>query len=96
MSVNYVDYDVLLKGVSTYKAQADQLKQLTQALYNMNGELEQGWNNKTAAAFIQRFNSDFGPKLTNAAEAIDEISNYINQYLNQRQDEDAENASLIS
>lgn len=95
MALNYVDYDVLNSGVTTYRNQANELRNLISALDNMNGELQNGWKNDTATAFIERFNSDHKPKLQTAADAIEEISDYIQRYLNSRQDEDSKNAGAI-
>ncbi|MDO5812376.1 MAG: WXG100 family type VII secretion target [Bacillota bacterium] len=95
MAVNYVDYDVLTTGVSVYASQASALNDVLTALNKMNGELEAGWSNDTARAFIERFNTEHGPALQQAAEAIQSISDYINSYMQARQDDDAAGASAV-
>ena len=53
MAVNKVDYEVLTSGVSVYANQAEALDEVIQALVKMNGELQGGWTNQTADAFIE-------------------------------------------
>ena len=96
MSRNVVDYDVLNEGVVSYKNNADNLRELIDAMVAMNVKLQQGWQNDTARAFVERFDSDHRPKLKDAADAIEEISSYIQRYLTSRQEEDSQNASAIS
>lgn len=96
MARNVVDYDVLNEGVVSYKNNADNLRDLIDAMVAMNGKLQEGWQNDTARAFVERFDTDHKPKLQNAANAIEEISSYIQRYLTSRQEEDSQNASAIS
>ncbi len=92
---NLVDYDVLNEGVVSYKNNADNLRELVEAMVKMNGKLQTGWQNDTARAFVERFDSDHKPKLLSAADAIEEISTYIQKYLNFRQEEDSQGANAI-
>ena len=96
MAVNYVDYDVLNEGKKVYADQAGAIDDVIAALNRMNAQLQEGWSNETARAFVQRIDSDHIPKLRNAAAAIQEVSDYINTYLANKQSEDSQGASAIS
>ena len=63
MAVNKVDYEVLTTGVSTYGNQAEAISEALNALITMNGQLQEGWTNQTADAFIQRFEDEYKPAL---------------------------------
>ena len=89
MAVNKVDYEVLTSGVSVY---ADEV---IQALVKMNGELQGGWTNQTADAFIERFEDEYKPALENARDAIQSISDFIQSYMQNRQDDDAQGAAAV-
>ena len=52
MAVNKVDYEVLTTGVSTYGNQAEAINEALNALVTMNGQLQEGWTNQTADAFL--------------------------------------------
>lgn len=96
MAVNFVDYDVLNEGRKVYAAQATAIDEVISAIIKMNEQLQEGWSNDTARAFVQRIGSDHIPKLRNAAAAIQEVSDYINTYLANKQSEDSQGASAIS
>ena len=96
MAVNYVDYDVLQAGKTQYANQANAISEVVKAVKAMNGELQQGWSNETARAFVDRIDKDHIPKLNAAAAALQEVSNYISTYLANKQSEDKEGASAIS
>ena len=80
MAVNKVDYEVLTTGVSTYGNQAEAINEALNALVTMNGQLQEGWTNQTADAFI---------------EAVQSISDYIQSYMQARQDDDAAGAAAV-
>ena len=69
MAVNFVDYDVLNEGKTLYANQAGAIDDVINAIIRMNGQLQEGWSNETARAFVQRIDSDHIPKLRNAALA---------------------------
>lgn len=96
MAVNYIDYDVVSMGKTVYKDQAAAITGVVDAIKNMNDQLRQGWSNETARAFVERIESDHIPKLQNAAAAVQEVSDYINTYLVNKQDEDTQGANAIS
>lgn len=96
MAVNYVDYEVLNTGKTVYANQANEIMEIVKAIKSMNSDLGQGWSNETARAFIVRIENDHIPKLEKASAAIQEISDYINTYLANRQSEDSQGASAIS
>lgn len=96
MAVNYVDYEVLNTGKTVYANQANAIMDIIDAINRMNSDLQQGWSNETARAFVERISSDHIPKLRKASEAIQEVSDYINTYLANKQSEDSQGASAIS
>lgn len=96
MAVNFIDYDVLTTGKKVYDSQADAIMDVVKVLRSMNSDLEQGWSNDTARAFIQRINTDHIPKLEAASAAVLELSQYVNTYLVNRKEEDSQGASSIS
>lgn len=65
------------------------------ALVQMNGQLQEGWTNLTAEAFIERFENEYKPALENARDAIQSIFDYIQNYMQNKQDDDAQGASAI-
>lgn len=95
-SINYIDYDVLERGKNVYHEQADALTSIVSLLNSMNAELEDGWSNETARAFVDRMRTDHIPKLEKASIAIQEVSDYIASYMNNRQSEDREGGAAIS
>lgn len=95
MAVNKVDYEVLEAGISVYANQAGALDDVLTALVQMNGQLQEGWTNLTAEAFIERFENEYKPALENARDAIQSISDYIQNYMQNKQDDDAQGASAI-
>lgn len=95
MAVNKVDYEVLEVGVTTYGNNAETLDEVLTSLVNMNSQLQDGWTNQTADAFIERFNDEYKPALENARDAIQSISDYISKYVQNRQDDDAQAAAAI-
>ncbi|MEE1100700.1 MAG: WXG100 family type VII secretion target [Agathobacter sp.] len=95
MAINKVDYEVLTTGVSTYANQAEALDQVLSTLVSMNGQLQEGWTNQTAEAFIERFEAEYGPALENARDAIQSISDFIQSYMQNRQDDDQQGAAAV-
>lgn len=93
MAVNKVDYEVLTSGVSVYSNQAGALDDVINSLVQMNGQLQDGWTNQTADAFIERFENEYKPALENARDAIQSISDFIQNYMQNRQDDDAQGVS---
>lgn len=96
MAINYVDYEVLAKGKTTYMNKANELEGILKDLLNMNVELSDGWKNDTARAFVQRFDGDHKPAIEKVIAALNEISEYIKTYSANRQDEDSQGANAIS
>ena len=95
MAINKVDYEVLTSGVGIYANQADALDDVLNALINMNSQLQDGWTNQTSDAFIQRFEEEYKPALENTRDAIQSISDYIQSYMQARQDDDAAGAAAV-
>ena len=96
MSVNKVDYDVLEQVETVYANQAAALDDIINTLVKTNSDLQAGWTNKTAEAFINRFETDHKIALQNVRDAIQKISEYISEYAANRQDEDSQGASAVS
>lgn len=95
MAVNKVDYEVLESGITVYANQAGALDDALNALIRMNGQLQEGWTNLTADAFIERFNGEYKPALENARDAIQSISDYIQKYMQNKQSDDEQGAAAI-
>lgn len=95
MAINKVDYEVLADGVTTYGNEATALDAVITALTNMNTKLQEGWTNQTSDAFIQRFEEEYKPALTNVRDAVQSISDYIQSYSSARQDDDAAGAQAV-
>lgn len=95
MAVNYVDYEVLERGKNVYSTKAGELQQILTDLVRMNGDLSQGWQNDTARAFVERFDNDHRVAINKVVDALNEISQYIQTYSTNRQDEDSQGASSI-
>ena len=95
MAVNKVDYEVLTTGVSTYGNQAEAINEALNALVTMNGQLQEGWTNQTADAFIQRFEDEYKPALENVREAVQSISDFIQSYMQNRQADDEQGAAAV-
>ncbi len=96
MSINKVDYDVLGQAETVYANQAAALDDIINTLVKTNSDLQAGWTNETADAFINRFETDHKVSLQNVRDAIQEISEYISKYAANRQDEDRQGASAVS
>ena len=95
MAINKVDYEVLTTGVSVYHTQAEALDEVLTTLVNMNGQLQDGWTNQTATAFIERFGAEYGPALENARDAIESISVFIQTYMDNKQADDEQGAAAV-
>lgn len=50
---------------------------------------------KLQDAFIQRFEDEYKPALENVIEAVQSISDYIQSYMQARQDDDAAGAATV-
>ena len=95
MAKNMVDYEVLATGAKKYHANAQTLEQVLKNLKTMNGQLQSGWTNETANAFIQRFNTEYAPALKKASEAVESISTYITKYVQATQQADQAAANKL-
>ncbi len=96
MAINFIDYEVVTTGQTEYARQASAIMDIVAAIKSMNADLQQGWSNETAKAFVARIDSDHIPKLEAASAAIQEVSDYIKSYLANRKDEDQAGAAAIS
>lgn len=96
MAVNKVDYDVLNNATTVYANQASGLDEIINALIKMNGDIQDSCSNETLRAFNERFESDHKIALQNARDSIQEISNYIKEYVAKHQEEDLAGANAVS
>lgn len=95
MAINKVDYDVLASAVKVYHAQAEALAEVLSTLTTMNDQLQDGWTNQTATAFVERFGVEHGPAIQNASEAIESISVFIQNYMDNKQADDEQGAAAV-
>ena len=95
MSINKVDYSTLDNGASTYRTQAQAIQDVISTIDSMNSELSAGWENQSATAFFNKYDTEHKPALMRAVEALENISDFIQKYSADRQDEDAKNAAQI-
>ena len=95
MAINKIEYDVLTTGISVYHQQAEAIGEVMGALKTMNDQLQDGWTNQTATAFIERYTEEYGPALENVQMAIQSISDFINNYMQSRQNDDVEGANAV-
>lgn len=95
MSINKVDYDSLSNGQVTYAQQAQAIQDVITRIDAMNSELSGGWENQSANAFFNRYETEHKPALMKAAESLQNISDFIRKYSADRESEDAANAAQI-
>ena len=92
-NTNYVNYEVLESGASVYRSQSEAIGEVMSALAAMNGELQNGWQNDTARAFINMYNEKYAPALKEVVEALSDVSTYISRYMEARKEEDITGAA---
>jgi len=95
MAINLIDYDVLAKGQQVYATKAQDLNQILSDLVKMNADLSNGWQNETARAFVERFDTDHKKAMNSLVAALEEISTYIRDYASSHQEDDSNSASRI-
>lgn len=95
MAINKVDYEVLTTGTSVYGQQAEAISDSLKSLIAMNDQLKEGWTNLTADAFLERFEDEYRPALENVIEAVQSISDYIQSYMDARQQDDQAGANAV-
>lgn len=80
MATNKIDYEALERAATTYENQATALADMVAKLDSTNATLAEGWQNETARAFIERYESQHKKALKSAGEALHNISAYIKKY----------------
>ena len=95
MAINKVDYDVLEQASTTYGNEAAAIDDVIRKLDSMNGTLQEGWQNQTAEAFINRYETEHKKALMAARDSINEISQYIKNYRAKAIDNDTEGANAV-
>lgn len=95
MAENHIDYEVATKVSEMYSSQAEVLDTMITTLKGANDELQSGVRNKTADAFIERYDSEYKLALEKARDALQSISTFLDDYVNNRMTEDEETAGGI-
>ena len=95
MATNKIDYDVLEQAASTYSTEASALEVVLTKLNSMNATLAEGWQNETARAFVERYETEHKRALEAARDSIAEISDYISRYRSNEIERDASGANSI-
>lgn len=93
MSTNLVNYEVLEQTAADYIAQAEAISDVMKKLKASNDELQNGFQNQTATAFITMYNSTHEPNLRTIVEELQDVARYLNEYAAARRDEDERNAA---
>ena len=58
MATNKIDYDVLEQASKTYSNEAAAIAEVLSKLDSVNSTLAEGWQNDTARAFIERYETE--------------------------------------
>lgn len=97
MSQNIVDYEALEQAATQYQNAASEISDLMKSLTDLNNSIRdnRSWQNKTSEAFFQKFDDEYVPAFAKASEDLNEVSNYIRQYSQNRQDEDSAGAAAL-
>ena len=89
----YLNYETLETGANFYQNQSVAITDIMSALSRMNLQLEEGWQNETARAFIEKYEREYAPSLKRMAEDLENISMYILRYSQNRREEDSSGAA---
>ena len=92
MATNKIDYDVLEQASKTYSNEA---AAIAEVLYSVNSTLAEGWQNDTARAFIERYETEHKKALQAARDSIADIADYIARYRQAEIERDASGASSV-
>ncbi len=95
MATNKIDYDVLESTSTTYQKGAEAISNVLTSLNSTNKTLAEGWQNKTAEAFLNEFETVHKKALESAIKAITDISTYIKKYSENEKQRDIDGANSI-
>ncbi len=95
MATNKIDYEALETAATNYGDQATALADMVKKLDSTNAILQQGWQNETARAFIERYEREHKKALQSAGEALHNISAYIKKYRADEIDRDRSGANSV-
>lgn len=70
MATNKIDYDVLEQASKTYSNEAAAIAEVLSKLDSVNSTLAEGWQNDTARAFIERYETEHKKALQAARDSI--------------------------
>ena len=87
-AINFIDYELLEQAQRDYAARAAELEDIAKRIIGMNQSLMNGWKNDTARGFAERLGSDHIPKLQAASVALQDVSNYIRDYVREQKELD--------
>ena len=95
MATNKIDYDVLEQASKTYSNEAAAIAEVLSKLDSVNSTLAEGWQNDTARAFIERYETEHKKALQAARDSIADIADYIARYRQAEIERDARGASSV-
>lgn len=96
MATNKIDYDVLEQASKTYSNEAAAIAEVLSKLDSVNSStLAEGWQNDTARAFIERYETEHKKALQAARDSIADIADYIARYRQAEIERDASGASSV-
>lgn len=91
-----IDYDAMAEAATYYTNKAQELREMIEAIKSRNAALVgYDWQSETAEAFQERFETDHATKMEVVAEALDDISRFISDYISGETEGDHSQASAI-
>lgn len=95
MATNMIDYEVLQQAATSYNNEAAAIADVISKLNSVNGVLQQGWQNQTSNAFIERYEREYKKELQDIQNALAEISQYITKYRQTEIERDQSGANSV-
>lgn len=93
MSTNLINYEVVEQTAAAYTTQAEAISEVMSQLKSINETLQEGFQNQTATAFIEMYNTTHEPNLRTIVEELQDVARYLNEYASARKEEDEQNAA---
>lgn len=92
-----VVYEGMQDAAGKYTGWASDIRDLCSTIKSRNTQLVSSeWNGQAAVAFEERFSSDHAVAMGKVADALDEISSFITNYIANQQSADQSQAGAIS